>query len=100
MRNGVVRITSRYKKEGREHTGTAHVHQYATSVIRQELQRHASRYEMTVEERRITLECIDGPDEGRRSIFTPEPGDETGWDEMLTFARVLQTIWHAGYELA
>ncbi len=99
IRNGVVQITSRYRKDGKEHRGSgAHVHNYGTSVIMNELRSDTTDPRdcmLTIDETApsITFEYVSGDKEGRRFIFEPKPHDPVGWDEMLKFAQQVQHNW-------
>lgn len=99
IRNGVVQITSRYRKDGEEYRGGgAHVHEYATSVIMNELRSDTTDprdCKLTIDEAApsITFEYVSGEKEGRRFVFEPKPHDSVGWDEMLKFAQQLQYNW-------
>lgn len=99
IRNGVVQITSRYRKDGKEHRGGgAHVHNYGTSVIMNELRSDTTDprdCRLTIDELApsITFEYASGEKEGRRFVFEPKPHDPVGWDEMLKFTQELQRNW-------
>ncbi len=106
IRNGVVQIIGRYRGgSNRQSTGSAHVHNYATSLITNELNSRTTNprdCKLTIDKDapRITFEYVSGDKQGRRFIFEPWQNDEVGWDEMLKFAQAVQPAVNAGYHVS
>lgn len=94
IRNGLVTIEECYRERGDTHTGSAHVHCYATSVIQHALEDAKGvglpcLIVIDEQESIITVRHIAGPLIGRYHKFTPCGNDAVGWDELLIFVRKL-----------
>lgn len=107
--NGLVNIARiRDNEKTPRNWGSAHVHDYATSVIGNELQSiledpagshdvelklypsaEPSLFDDVDAPSRIVFRYTGGPKDGRAFWFAPVTGDEDGWSEMVSYAQQL-----------